>query len=165
MSQPGASQSLPMTNCRGVVTTIAPCTSKCRNIRCSSFASLIHSPTDRIYDPAAHTRSALMAPMAVSHSHPLKRTSSSASFDTPPAKKLNRGPIRHHKLIWDTQREQRLNSSWQNEESAQTLLTRSIGLALEAVGFKAADPDAIESFRGDVEECMLSSQSSLAVRR
>ena len=103
-----------------------------------------------------------MAPMAVYNSHSLKRTST-ADFDTPPAKKLNRGPIRHHKLTWETQRKQRLNSSWQDEESIQFLLTRSIGLALEAVGFEASDPDAIESFRGDVEECMRICPISLAV--
>ena len=34
------------------------------------------------------------------------------------------------------------------------MLTRSIGLALEAVGFEAAAPDALEAFRVDVEECM-----------
>ena len=94
--------------------------------------------------------------MAVHDPHTLKRTSSVAEFETPPAKKQNRGPIRHHKFIWDIQREQRLDPSWQDEESLQSLLTRSIRLALEAVGFQAADPDAIESFRGDVEECMRS---------
>ena len=145
------------------ISTTAPCPSKGRNTRCLTFDSLLYSTTDRIYDLAAHTRSALMAPMAVYNSHSLKRTSSTADFGTPPAKKLNRGPIRHHKLTWETQRKQRLNSSWQDEESTQSLLTRSIGLALEAVGFEASDPDAIESFRGDVEECMRSCQNSLAV--
>ena len=95
-----------------------------------------------------------MAPMAVYSSHPLKRTSSTADFDTPAAKKLNRGPFRHHRALWDLQREQRLNTLWQDQEAAQSMLTRSIGLALYAVGFEAADPVAIESFRCDVEECM-----------
>lgn len=94
--------------------------------------------------------------MAVHNSHSLKRTSSTAEFNTPAAKKLNRGPIKHHKATWDIQRELRLTSSWQDEESAQSLLTRLIGLALDAVGFEAADPVAIESFRCDVEECMRS---------
>ena len=97
-----------------------------------------------------------MAPMAVYSSHPLKRTSSTAEFDIPAAKKLNRGPLRHHKPLWDLQREQRLNTLWQDQEAAQSMLTRSIGLALHAVGFEAADPVAIESFRCDVEECMRS---------
>lgn len=39
-------------------------------------------------------------------------------------------------------------------EAVQSMLTRSIGLALEAVGFEAAAPDAMEAFRVDVEECM-----------
>ena len=97
-----------------------------------------------------------MAPMALYSSHSLKRTSSIAEFDIPAAKKLNRGSLRHHKLVWDLQREQRLNTIWQDQEAAQSMLTRSIGLALHAVGFEAADPVAIESFRCDVEECMRS---------
>lgn len=91
--------------------------------------------------------------MAVYSSHPLKRTSSIAQFDEPAAKKLNRGPKRHHKPSWDVQRELRHNVIIQDEEAIQSMLTRSIGLALEAVGFEAAAPEAIESFRGDVEEC------------
>ena len=98
-----------------------------------------------------------MAPMAVHSNHYLKRTSSTAQFDEPPAKKLNRGPIRHHKAAWDLQREQRYNATILNDADAQSLLTRSIGLALEAVGFEAAAPDAVDSFRGDVEECMTDS--------
>lgn len=94
-----------------------------------------------------------MAPMAVYNSHPLKRTSSIAQFDGPASKKLNRGPVRHHKATWDLQREQRYNAAILKDVDVQSLLTRSIGLALKAVGFEAAAPDAIESFRGDVEEC------------
>lgn len=41
----------------------------------------------------------------------------------------------------------------QDDEAVQSMLTRSIGLALEAVGFEAAAPEAIESFRLNVEEC------------
>jgi len=95
-----------------------------------------------------------MAPMAISESHSLKRTSSIAQFDEPAAKKLNRGRVRHHKAAWDLQREQRYSAAILNDGDVQSLLTRSIGLALEAVGFEAAAPDAIDSFRGDVEECM-----------
>ena len=91
--------------------------------------------------------------MAVSDSHSLKRTSSIAQFDGPAAKKLNRGRIRHHKASWDLQREQRYNETILKDVDVQSMLTRSIGLALEAVGFEAATPDAIDSFRGDVEEC------------
>ena len=83
----------------------------------------------------------------------LKRTSSTAQFDEPAAKKLNRGHIKHHKASWDLQREQRYSATALKDGDAQALLTRSIGLALEAVGFEAAAPEAIDSFRGDVEEC------------
>lgn len=94
--------------------------------------------------------------MAVYNSHHLKRTSSSTQFDEPAAKKLSRGPIRHHRPSWDLQREQRHNAIVQDDEAIQAMLIRSIGLALEAVGFEAAAPEAVESFRGDVEECTMS---------
>lgn len=94
-----------------------------------------------------------MAPMAVHHPPSLKRTSSIAQFDEPAAKKLNRGLVRHHKASWDPQREFRQATLLLDHQDAQSLLTRSISLALEAVGFEAAAPEAIDSFRGDVEEC------------
>ena len=97
-----------------------------------------------------------MAPMAVYQSLPAKRSASSASFEPvglPPHKKQNRGQIRHHQLNWDFQREQ-LKEPWQDVKALQSMVTRSIGLALEAVGFKAAAPDAMEAFRLEVEECM-----------
>ena len=97
-----------------------------------------------------------MAPMALElNSYPQKRTSSFAQFDDPAAKKVNRGHIRHHKAVWDLQKEQRQNAFIQDDEAVQTMLTRSISLALEAVGFGAATPQAMDSFRGDVEECMI----------
>ena len=97
-----------------------------------------------------------MAPTAVYQSLPTKRSASSASFEPfglPPHKKQNRGQIRHHRPNWDFQREQ-LKEPWQDTEAVQSMLTRSIGLALEAVGFEAAAPDAMEAFRLEVEECM-----------
>ncbi|KAL6721511.1 hypothetical protein ACLMJK_000615 [Lecanora helva] len=111
-----------------------------------------------------------MAPMAVQKSHSLKRTSSIAQFDEPTAKKLNRGLVRHHKPAWDLQREQRLNALICDDTDVQLMLTRSIGLALEAVGFEAATPEAIDTFRGDVEEYMAHyladvRQSMLSCRR
>ena len=93
--------------------------------------------------------------MTVSQSVPAKRSAPSELFDPPPNKKQNCGQIRHHRPQWDVQREQ-LKEPWQDEETVQSMLTRSIGLALEAVGFTAAAPDAIEAFRLDVEECMRS---------
>lgn len=115
--------------------------------------TLLDSTSTPIYALTAHTLCALIAPMAA-YNHHLKRTSSVAQFDEPAAKKLHRAPTRHHKAVWDLQREQRYNATILGDEDVQSLLTRSIGLALEAVGFEAAAPDAIESFRGDVEECM-----------
>lgn len=96
-----------------------------------------------------------MAPMAVYQSIPAKRSATSVLIGLPPHKKRNCGQIRHHRPKWDSQREQ-LKEPWQDEEAVQLMLTRSIGLALEAVGFDAATPDAIEAFRVDVEECMRS---------
>lgn len=84
---------------------------------------------------------------------PAKRPAPYKPFGLPPDKKQNRGQIRHHQPEWDLQRKQ-LKEPWQDEEAIQSMLTRSIGLALEAVGFEAAAPDALEAFRLDVEECM-----------
>jgi len=91
--------------------------------------------------------------MAVYDPNPLKRKSTNPLFEESPAKKLNRGLVRHHKAQWNLQQEQRLNAPVQDEESVQMLLTRSIGLALEAVGFEAAAHSAMETMRVTVEEC------------
>lgn len=40
-----------------------------------------------------------------------------------------------------------------SDGDARTLLMRSIAMALTAAGFEAAEPDAMETFRADVEEC------------
>ena len=93
--------------------------------------------------------------MTVYQSIPAKRSATSELLGLPPHKKQNRGQIRHHRSKWDFQREY-LKEPWHDEEAVQYMLTRSIGLALEAVGFEAAAPDAIEAFRVDVEECMSS---------
>lgn len=98
-----------------------------------------------------------MAPMAIEGlSYSSKRTSTTAEFETPVAKKQNFGPLRHHKPSWDLNRSWRLETPCQDEEAMQALLTRSITLALDAVGFKAAETTAIESFRTNVEECAIS---------
>ena len=88
--------------------------------------------------------------------HPLKRTSSQALFDTPLAKRQDRGPVRHHKARWDPQQALRCDALPQEEETAEVLLTRSISLALEAIGFEAVEPQALESFRMEVGECTVS---------
>lgn len=94
-----------------------------------------------------------MAPMALEETHPVKRTSTDAKFDIPFAKKQNRGNLRHHKPVWDLQRPTRLAAPGQDEGKIQALLTRSLALALEGVGFEGAEPIAMESFRATVEEC------------
>ena len=103
--------------------------------------------------------------MTVYQSIPAKRSATSELLGLPPQKKQNRGQILHHQSNWDLQREY-LKEPWHDEEAIQSMLTRSIGLALEAVGFEAAMPDAMEAFRVDVEECMSSYYNSyhLALR-
>ncbi len=82
-----------------------------------------------------------------------KRNSTTANFDLPPTKKQHFRHGRHHKLTWRPDEAIRRRLPAQDEESAQALLTRSIALALEAVGFQGADSVAIESFRAETEEC------------
>ena len=94
-----------------------------------------------------------MAPMAIyEQHHPLKRTSSQAFFDDPVPKKIKNG-LKRHRATFDIQHEYRRDAALQDEEAAEALLTRSIDLALEAVGFEAAQPTALESFRLLTEEC------------
>ena len=95
-----------------------------------------------------------MAPMAICEPYPRKRTASATEFDSPAPKKIQRGQVRHHNATWDLQRDHRRDGVLQNEETADTLLTRSISLALGAVGFEAVGVGALESFRLIVEECM-----------
>ncbi|KAL8744654.1 MAG: hypothetical protein Q9190_003120 [Brigantiaea leucoxantha] len=95
-----------------------------------------------------------MAPMAVDDGRSLKRSLSAAEFAFPPAKKLNRGRSRHHKLTWDFGGLSQPFAPVQDEQIVQSMLTRSICLALDAVGFNASEPLALESFRAQVEECM-----------
>lgn len=95
-----------------------------------------------------------MAPMAID-GHSSKRTSTTAEFETPVAKKQNFDHVRHHKISWDLSKSLRFETPCQDEEAMQALLTRSITLALDAVGFEAAETTAIESFRINVEECVI----------
>lgn len=93
-----------------------------------------------------------MAPMAIDQPS-LKRTSTTADFKTPLAKKQNLGNLRHHQPTWDLCRLRKLGSPCLEEELVHSLLTRSIALALNAVGFEAAEPLAIESFGAEAQEC------------
>ena len=96
-----------------------------------------------------------MAPMAVDYTHSLKRTSSTADFHLPNNKKQHVRPTHHHKLAWVADELIRRQEPPQDEGSVHSLLTRSITLALEAVGFQGADPLAIDSLRLETEECMV----------
>lgn len=97
-----------------------------------------------------------MAPMALVNEISAKRTSTDAEFDIPFAKRQNLGVIPRHKPAWDLNTSGRSGPLNQDEGIIQSLLTRSIELALEAVGFGAAEQAAMESFRAGVEECMKS---------
>lgn len=73
--------------------------------------------------------------------------------EQPPLKKAKRSHFRYRRSKYDLQRAYRQNASIQDENMVQDMLTRSITLALEAVGFKGAEAEAVESFRLDTEEC------------
>ena len=88
-----------------------------------------------------------MAPISI------KRSPSLANLDEPDRKKMKRSTVRHHKLAWDSQRQQRQDEVWQDEASLQSMLARSVALALEAVGFEAAEPGALSALCSDAEEC------------
>ena len=95
-----------------------------------------------------------MAPMAIYEPQQRKRSASDAHLDNPSRKKIQSRQSRHHKATWDPQQSQRRDASLQDGDTAEALLTRAISLALEAVGFEAVGPMALESFRMNVEECM-----------
>lgn len=92
-----------------------------------------------------------MAPMAIDQPS-LKRSSTTADLETPLAKKQNLGNLRHHQPTWDLCR-LREQGPCLEQDSVHSLLTRSIALALNAVGFEAAEPLAIESFGAEAQEC------------
>ena len=87
-----------------------------------------------------------------------------ADLDVPLAKKRCPGHVHHHKPRWNPVSNGEMFSPCQDEAVVQSLLTRAISLALEAVGFGAADPVAIESFSAEVEECNSESIKSRARR-
>ena len=91
--------------------------------------------------------------MALDNIHPLKRSSSTADFDIPFSKKQQFQSLRLHRPAYPPNQPIDKHSSCQDEPSIQALLSRSIGLALETVGFESADPVAVESFRAEAEEC------------
>lgn len=82
----------------------------------------------------------------------LKRASPSDIELTPPTKRQDRRK-RHHALRY-SQPHKGSASIPHDDSIIQTLLSRSVSLALDAVGFDGADPVAAESFRAQTEECM-----------
>ena len=96
-----------------------------------------------------------MAPMALEETLSAKRTSTVADFNTPCPKRPNLALRHHHAPRWNSHVLKKYELPVQDQDVVQSLLTRSIGLALDAVGFSGAEPIAIESFRAEVEECMI----------
>lgn len=89
--------------------------------------------------------------MSLDATHPLKRTAADAGYHEPAPSKRRI----HHSLHWQQDTAGLSVATCQDDELIQSLLSRSIVLALKAVGFEQADPVAVESFRAEVEECML----------
>ena len=96
-----------------------------------------------------------MAPITFNDSIPIKRSLSDAGLEESfPVETRPTKVSRHHYLHWQQPPLDNYNDYlFQNEEAIQTTLTRSIALALEAVGFENTSPLALETFRAYVEEC------------
>lgn len=92
-----------------------------------------------------------MAPIIPLDAPMLKRSSSTAGLDIPPSKKQ----LHHHGLKWRQDLPDQFEPPLHDNDAVHSLLTRALGLALEAVGFKGAEPVAMESFRALAEECKL----------
>ncbi|KAL8780268.1 MAG: hypothetical protein Q9213_006544 [Squamulea squamosa] len=110
-----------------------------------------------------------MAPMDFDNK-PIKRSASVNDFDNPVAKKRNLTASHRIKLDETSKYSSSLDVAFNGDAQVELLLTRSIGLALDAVGFEASEPLALESFRLTVEEYMHHfltdvRQSMLACRR
>ena len=73
--------------------------------------------------------------------------------EQPASKKVKRSHIPFPRARYDLQRALRQDVSIQDETRVQSMLDRSISLALEAVGFEGAEAEAVESFRLITEEC------------
>lgn len=84
----------------------------------------------------------------------LKRPSPPDFELAPPTKRQDQRKRHHHALRYSHPSHKATTFIPQDETIIQTLLGRSIGLALDAVGFDGADPVAAESFRAQTEECM-----------
>ena len=83
----------------------------------------------------------------------LKRSASAAGFHDLTSTKMRRTQTHLHKLRRRPVESISQVHAFQDHTHSQTLLERSIALALEAVGFDAAEPLALQSFRMLAEEC------------
>ncbi|KAI4284788.1 MAG: hypothetical protein L6R35_004811 [Caloplaca aegaea] len=99
--------------------------------------------------------------MALENPRPTKRLSSVAGFDDHVISKRRQGLAIHHQITHGIDGACTTNeAALDNNNVAESLLTRSISLALDVVGFDASEPLALDSFRVGVEECMRFSISS-----
>lgn len=85
---------------------------------------------------------------------PLKRSSSAAGLDNQFATKRQQGTSGYQEIAPSINGTRSGESIALDDEVAETLLRRSISLALNVVGFEASETLALESFRVAVEECM-----------
>ncbi|KAI4264357.1 MAG: hypothetical protein L6R42_000542 [Xanthoria sp. 1 TBL-2021] len=101
---------------------------------------------------------------------PSKRSASMNDFDLPIAKKSKLTASHRLRIDERSNNLESLDVAFNGDAQVELLLTRSIALALEALGFEASEPLALESFRLVVEEYMHDfladvRQSMLACRR
>ena len=82
-----------------------------------------------------------------------KRSILLSDFETSTAKRLQSHIRQHHNLKWSTESIANGKAFAQDHEAAEETLSRSITLALKAVGFERAEPVAIDALRQDAEEC------------
>ncbi|KAL8959984.1 MAG: hypothetical protein Q9193_003237 [Seirophora villosa] len=95
-----------------------------------------------------------MAPMALDNLRPTKRLSSVAGFEDHIISKRRQGLPVHHQIAHGTDGASITIEAALDDNLAESLLTRSISLALDVVGFDASEPLALDSFRVGVEEYM-----------
>ncbi len=83
----------------------------------------------------------------------LKRSSTDAALDlhTIPAKKRR---VHQHRIHHKQAIPNEAASVIHDDDTVQSLFTRSLGLVIQDAGFTGADPTAIESFRSEAEKCM-----------
>jgi hypothetical protein len=92
--------------------------------------------------------------MALNTTLPMKRAFLGAEFNPPRRIKQRQRYAHHHQLQYKQLVDGETGEIHQDDASAQSQLSRSILLALRAVGFEGADALALESFRALVEERM-----------